>query len=50
MKLGAADFLEKPAELSELLDKIREAHSRKVILIEKRNTKKIDDILKSKGW
>ncbi len=50
MKLGAADFLEKPAELNELLGKIREAYSRKLILIEERNTKKIDDILKSKGW
>ena len=50
MKLGAADFLEKPAELNDLLEKIREAHSRKLLLIEKQNSKKIDDILKSKGW
>ena len=50
MKLGAADFLEKPAELSELIEKIREAHSRKLVLIEKRNAKRIEDILKSKGW
>lgn len=50
MKLGAADFLEKPAELNDLLLKIREAHSRKLLLIEKRNAKKIDDILKSHGW
>ena len=50
MKLGAADFLEKPAELNDLLDKIREAHSRKLLLIEKESSKKIDDILKSKGW
>jgi DNA-binding NtrC family response regulator len=50
MKLGAADFLEKPAELSDLLEKIREAHSRKLLLIEKQASEKIDDILKSKGW
>jgi DNA-binding NtrC family response regulator len=50
MKLGAADFLEKPAEISDLLAKIEEAHSRKMLLIERRNRKKIDDILKSKGW
>ncbi len=50
MKLGAADFLEKPAELEELLVKIREARSRKMLLIEKKSRRKIDDILGSKGW
>ncbi|GAB4348805.1 MAG: response regulator [Candidatus Abyssubacteria bacterium] len=50
VKLGAADFLEKPTELSVLIDKIKEAKIKKMVLEEKENEEKIREILKSKGW
>ena len=50
MKLGAADFLEKPAEIEALMEKIREAKMHKAILIEKAAEEKINEILTSKGW
>ncbi|NLX18351.1 MAG: response regulator [Desulfobulbus sp.] len=50
MKLGAADFLEKPADMQELTEKIKKAHARKVMLVEKETEAKIRSILGSKGW
>jgi DNA-binding NtrC family response regulator len=50
VKLGAADFLEKPAELSVLIDRIKEAKVKRMVLVEKENEEKIRAILKSKGW
>ncbi len=50
VKLGAADFLEKPADMDKLLAKISEAKAKKMVLVEKRTEQKIKGILKSKGW
>jgi DNA-binding NtrC family response regulator len=50
IKLGALDFLEKPADLDALLAKIREARSKRLILVDKEREKWIQDILKRKGW
>ncbi len=50
VKLGASDFLEKPAELNQLLEKIQEAAKRKMILVEKRAADEISDILMRRGW
>lgn len=50
IKLGAADLLQKPADFSELLEKIRDAGGKKAVLVEKRRASEIDEILKSKGW
>jgi DNA-binding NtrC family response regulator len=50
MKLGATDFLEKPADLKTLTEKIKNAHARKVILVEKQTEEKIRNILTVKGW
>ena len=50
MKLGAADFLEKPADFKELLAKVQEASQKKAILIEKRTEEHVSDILKNRGW
>ena len=50
VKLGAMDFLEKPADMDKLLAKISEAKAKKMVLVEKRTEQKIRGILKSKGW
>lgn len=50
MKLGATDFLEKPADLKTLTEKIKNAHTKKMILVEKRTEEKIKNILAVKGW
>jgi DNA-binding NtrC family response regulator len=50
VKLGAMDFLEKPADIDKLMAKIKEAKAEKMVLVEKRSEAKIKKILKSKGW
>ena len=50
MKLGAMDFIEKPADLETLTRKIREAQVQKLVFAEKKTTEKIKKILKSKAW
>lgn len=50
MKLGATDFLEKPADLKTLTEKIKNAHTKKMILVEKQTEEKIKNILAIKGW
>jgi DNA-binding NtrC family response regulator len=50
MKLGAMDFVEKPADLNQLLEKIRSAKAQKMILVEKKAQEKIKDILTERGW
>jgi DNA-binding NtrC family response regulator len=50
IKLGAADFLEKPADIETLMEKIRTAKVKKTLLVEKRMKGAIDDILGSKSW
>ena len=50
MKLGAEDFLEKPADIKKLIEKIDAAHTNKIILVEKESEEKIKNILDTKGW
>lgn len=50
VKLGALDFLEKPADIQQLTGKIEEAKTRRMILVEKRNEDAIKQILETKGW
>ena len=50
LKKGATDFIEKPAELEELLKKIELAHSKKMEVFEQELKKKISDITKKRGW
>ncbi len=50
VKKGAVDFIEKPAELEELLKKIELAHSIKMKIFEQELKKKISDITKKRGW
>ncbi len=50
IKLGAADFLEKPADFHELMHKIKEAITKKLLLIEQREEDDLSDILAKKCW
>jgi DNA-binding NtrC family response regulator len=50
MKLGAADFLEKPASFQELLEKIKTASHKKALLVEKRTEEHVAEILQKKSW
>lgn len=50
MKLGAMDFLEKPIEIDDLMDRIRTAKTTTDQVNEKKTQALLDDILKTKGW
>lgn len=50
IKLGALDFLEKPADFSALLKKIGEAKAKRLVLVEKEIESQIQEVLKKKGW
>lgn len=50
MKLGAMDFLEKPAELSSLMQKIHKAKVNKMLILEKKIESEIKSIITEKGW
>nr|WP_321467394.1 response regulator [uncultured Desulfobulbus sp.] len=50
MKLGAGDFLQKPVELSELMQKIGEAKNKKMLFLQQKSQEELRKILKSKGW
>ena len=49
MKIGATDFLEKPADLKVLSEKIKKAKAEKMLIVEKKTEKKIQDILQRFG-
>lgn len=50
IKLGAEDFMEKPVDLSELLEKIAEAKEKRFLVLQKQAKKEIESILHSKPW
>ncbi|HDL04389.1 MAG: response regulator [Candidatus Zixiibacteriota bacterium] len=50
VKKGAADFLEKPAEIETLVSKVEAAHTKKTDRFEEELNKKITDITKKKSW
>lgn len=50
MKLGAADLVEKPAALKELLEKIEEVSAKKALLIEEQMEAEMETILRKRGW
>ncbi|MBC8439851.1 MAG: response regulator [Deltaproteobacteria bacterium] len=49
MKIGATDFLEKPADLEALAKKIKEAKAEKMLIVEKQTEEKIKEILQRYG-
>lgn len=50
MKLGAMDFMEKPADLNELTEKIKTAQAKKMVVVEQQLESKLKDIINAKGW
>lgn len=50
MKLGAEDFVEKPVDIKDLMEKIQDAREKRVIVLQKRSKEEIEKILKSKSW
>jgi DNA-binding NtrC family response regulator len=50
MKLGAMDFLEKPADIDTLAEKIKTAQANKMLIVEKKLEGKIKHIMNVKGW
>jgi len=50
MKLGALDFLEKPADIETLVVKIAEAAENKAELEGQRTDEEVSEILRKKGW
>lgn len=50
MKLGAMDFLEKPAEIQQLLEKIEQAKTNKMLLVEERMEERLKNILGTRWW
>ncbi len=50
MKLGASEFLEKPADVDVLAEKIKKAQAQKMILVEKQAEEKIKKIMSDKPW
>ena len=49
MKLGAADFLEKPADIKALEEKIKEASAKRMVIVEKRAEARIKEIIQRLG-
>ena len=50
MKLGAEDFMEKPVNITELLDKISDAKDKRLLVLESKSVREIEKILHTKGW
>ena len=50
MKHGAIDFLEKPVDLTVLLEKIWQAKRERMRALEKKSEEEMKNILKSKSW
>jgi len=50
MKLGATDFLEKPADLEALEKKIKDASTRRMLIVEKQAEDRVKDTLRRFGF
>lgn len=50
IKKGAAEFLEKPTDVDTLVEKIRKAQAKKMILFQKKMEDAVSQIMKKKGW
>ncbi len=50
IKEGAMDFIEKPADMEKLTEKIKKAQAQKMLIVEKRQKEKVNDILKRFGF
>lgn len=50
VKGGAADFLEKPADIDALVGMVDEAHEKRVELFQQDLEKKMSDLIRRRGW
>jgi FixJ family two-component response regulator len=50
MKLGAEDFLEKPVDIQHLLERIKEAKNKRVLVLQEKSKDEIRKIILSKPW
>jgi len=50
MKMGAMDFIEKPADVAALTDKIKQAQAQRMVIVEKQVEEKLKKIINVKGW
>jgi DNA-binding NtrC family response regulator len=50
IKRGAMEFLKKPADLQDLIQRIQTAKARKTVLVQQRIEEKMRDILQRKSW
>jgi len=50
IKLGAMDFVEKPADLEVLQEKISKAHKKKMLIVEKDSRERVIEALKKYGF
>ncbi len=50
IRLGAIDFVEKPADLEVLQEKISKAHKKKMLIVEKDSRDRVIDALKKYGF
>jgi len=50
VKLGAMDFLEKPADIETLTAKIQEAKAKRLLLVEKQREEAVRETLVKYGW
>lgn len=50
MKRGAMELLEKPANFDTLMDRIKQARARRMVLVSKESEEHIKKILSDKGW
>src|SRR3990172_4389980 len=46
LKLGAADFIEKPAGVQQLIQKVKDAKAKRIAITNKRNEEMLTDILR----
>ena len=49
MKIGATDFIEKPADIEALSEKIKKAKAQRMLIAEKQQAKNVLDILRKYG-
>lgn len=49
-RLGAVDVLEKPTDISALLEKIRVARGKRIAATEQRTQRDVEEILRRRGW
>ncbi len=49
MKAGATDFIEKPADLDALSEKIKKAHNQKALIVNKKDQERVIEMLKKFG-